>query len=67
MIYLESKISCAPVAQRIRAAVFGTAGRGFEPLRVYHRKYFTSWWSFFYPRSDDSPKEATSLNIKTHS
>ena len=25
----------APVAQRIRASVFGTEGRGFEPLRVY--------------------------------
>ncbi len=26
----------APVAQWIRASVFGTEGRGFEPLRVYH-------------------------------
>ncbi len=29
----------APVAQRIRALVFGTRGRGFEPLRVYHFLY----------------------------
>lgn len=26
---------CAPVAQRIRALVFGTRGRGFESLPVY--------------------------------
>ena len=28
----------APVAQWIRASVFGTEGRGFESLRVYHKK-----------------------------
>ena len=27
----------APVAQWIRASVFGTEGRGFEPLRVYQK------------------------------
>jgi hypothetical protein len=29
----------APVAQRIRASVFGTEGRGFESLPVYQVKY----------------------------
>ena len=29
----------APVAQWIRANVFGTLGRGFESLRVYHREF----------------------------
>ena len=29
-------IICAPVAQWIRASVFGTESRGFESLRVYH-------------------------------
>ena len=28
----------APVAQWIRASVFGTEGRGFESLRVYHQR-----------------------------
>lgn len=26
----------APIAQRIRASVFGTEGRRFEPCWVYH-------------------------------
>ena len=29
----------APVAQRIRASVFGTEGRRFESVRVYHTYY----------------------------
>ena len=40
--FCKTKVRCgklesvAPVAQWIRASVFGTEGRGFESLRVYH-------------------------------
>lgn len=38
----------APVAQWIRASVFGTEGRTFESYRVYHRKNCLTQGSFFY-------------------
>ena len=41
LIFCKTRVRCgklesvAPVAQWIRASVFGTEGRGFESLRVY--------------------------------
>lgn len=39
----------APVAQWIRASVFGTEGRTFESYRVYHENSQTRVWLFFIP------------------
>lgn len=42
LIFCKTRVRCgklesvAPVAQWIRASVFGTEGRGFESPRVYH-------------------------------
>ena len=53
LIFCKTSARCgklepvAPVAQWIRASVFGTEGRGFESLRVYHRGVRVSLGLFF--------------------
>ena len=53
LIFCKTRVRCgklesvAPVAQWIRASVFGTEGRGFESLRVYHRGVRVSLGLFF--------------------
>ena len=51
MSYLWYNISNAPVAQWIRASVFGTEGRGFESLPVYHFLYapVAQWIEHWFP------------------
>ncbi len=44
---MEHTADYAPVAQWIRAFVFGTKGRTFESYRVYHENSLSLRWVIF--------------------